>query len=95
MYNQCLECENGQRIVTTCSNSINDCLYQTGNKCMECNDGFYLSNKKCVKDKNNTCLKETSKGCFRCIDGFYVDNNECKQCDSNCKTCFGNSTNYT
>lgn len=80
IVDKCVECEYG---CLSCSNSQN---------CLQCKDGFYLSNGDCFHcDVGcNKCI--ALQKCTECLDGFYIAEKNgnfviCDSCPPNCKSC--------
>jgi hypothetical protein len=75
--NICL-CDNGT--------PVNLCEKDGTKECQACNDGYYLFNKKCVKNKNATCnngtpakgnnllVEDKIENCQKCNSGFSISN---------------------
>ncbi|KAL4489343.1 hypothetical protein ABPG72_018998 [Tetrahymena utriculariae] len=58
-------------------------------QCLQCKDGFYLSNLSCLKCSSPclTCQFSNNK-CLSCVSNYTFNNIQCiPNCDSTCKTC--------
>ena len=76
-----------------CYLKIDDCIHYQNGKCEECSNSKYLVNDTCLIVTDSNCIMNSFLGCTRCIDGYYLDKtNKCQQCNSNCRTCYDNST---
>ncbi|ELP84668.1 protein serine/threonine kinase, putative [Entamoeba invadens IP1] len=84
-----------------------NCLtcYNKADFCTSCEDGYYLSENKCIL---NTILKEkcdtlsvNGRGCYSCKSGYYREKLDCEPCSISCSTCINglnciqcNTSNY-
>ena len=94
------ECNNGlyEDNNGRCIESITEHCNKTVNGiCVLCNDNYYYNKDKneCMTEPSNCLTFNSEQGCIRCLDRFYLDSGECKECDSSCKTCFGEATYCT
>ncbi|KAL4468978.1 hypothetical protein ABPG73_019746 [Tetrahymena malaccensis] len=59
------------------------------NKCLSCNDGFFLLSGKCIQCQMpcSSCI-DTSNKCLKCVGNYKLDSTNCIPiCDSTCQTC--------
>ena len=70
---------------TSCKNESH--VLQDGNCIDECKEGYYESEKKCLKCGEFCKTCENSEKCSICYDGYYLDEKVCKKCSENCETC--------
>ena len=85
----------------SCDFENNKCICKspyTGEKCMECIDGYFMNNGKCIS--LNNCNKNFCNGNGNCVkDNFNGNNNIKCQCKANfignkCDKCFNNKRIY-
>ncbi|ELP89685.1 protein serine/threonine kinase, putative [Entamoeba invadens IP1] len=64
----------------------------TANACLECLEGYFPSNEKCLTCSTKNCesCDRITKKCFSCVDGYYLNTSECILCsktNENCNLC--------
>ena len=95
------ECNPNMNTEYSCDFENNKCICKspyTGEKCMECIDGYFMNNGKCIS--LNNCNKNFCNGNGNCVkDNFNGNNNIKCQCKANfignkCDKCFNNKRIY-
>ena len=88
-YELCETCEEYSDNINDqkCTSCSNDYLLKGGNCVTDCNDGYFVKEKKCEECPEFCKNCENSDKCNICYDGYYLEENECKKCSDNCETC--------
>ena len=86
----CIECMDGYGIENgnciKCSEGCKKCM---NNKCLECENNFYLYNNEICKRCDYNCLEcqNDSDKCTECPLNRILRNNKCEYCGDDCKKC--------
>ncbi len=57
---------------------VPNCKIVSGNTCMACNDGYYLSNGKCIaRPTISNCASYSGASCVSCNSGYYLSGGYC------------------
>ncbi|KAL4506331.1 hypothetical protein ABPG73_017065 [Tetrahymena malaccensis] len=101
----CLSCsenynlnEQNQTCDPICHNTCKTCSFPSkSNACLECNDGYFLSKKRCIPCSSSCATCDTTgKNCLTCAEGYIYSHvyNSCQFiCNPSCKTCLPESPN--
>ncbi|ELP91447.1 protein serine/threonine kinase, putative [Entamoeba invadens IP1] len=90
--NGCVRCVvqhylNGDGFCSKCSENCTRCL--NSETCVECEEGFKVSDNVCVKQNNANCdfFSDIKGGCVICSSGYYLEDKECQKCQNEGCTC--------
>ena len=101
-FERCESCYNNSDNIDDqkCLTCKEEFLIENNNCLKNCSKGYEKTEeKRCrICDHQNTCtdFETNTCNCLKCISLFFVNSSKmCEECDTNCKDCFGTSTNCT